>query len=164
MPRYIPRPPIDGLPENPYNPHCWIVGEPEIGEGCWIGAFTLIDGSGGLTLGRGVEVSSGAALLTHSSARRCVTERAVPVDRRPTVLEDHVFIGENAVVLMGSRIGHHSIVGAGAVVLEDSNIPPYSLVVGVPARVVRSIEGEIEEWKRSAAPATLPDPHKHQGG
>jgi acetyltransferase-like isoleucine patch superfamily enzyme len=163
MPRYVPRPPLDGLPENPYNPHAWIVGEPDIGEGCWIGAFSLIDGSGGLTLGRGVEVSCGAALLTHSSARRCVSERAVPVDRRPTVIEDHVFIGENAVVLMGSRIGHHSIVGAGAVVLEDSVIPPYSLVVGVPARVVRSIEGEIEEWKRRAAPGNLPGPQEEGG-
>jgi acetyltransferase-like isoleucine patch superfamily enzyme len=149
MSRYSPQPLVDGVPANPWNPHAWIVGEPEIGEGCWIGAFTLIDGSGGLTVGKGVEVSTGAAILTHSSAKRCVTERAHPVvDRRPTVVEDHVFIGENAVVLMGSRIGHHTIVGAGAVVLEDSVIPPYSLVVGVPGRVVRSIEGDIATWKR----------------
>jgi acetyltransferase-like isoleucine patch superfamily enzyme len=153
MSRYTPRPPVDGIPENPYNPHCWIVGEPEIGEGCWLGAFVLLDGSGGLTIGKGVEVSTGAAVLTHSSARRCVTERAYPaVDRRPTVVEDHVFIGENAVVLMGARVGHHSIIGAGAVVLEDTVIPPYSLVVGVPGRVVRSIEQEIEQWKREPPP------------
>ena len=155
-------PAVDGVPANPYNAHCWIIGDPEIGEGCWIGAFTLIDGSGGLTLGKGVEVSCGAALLTHSSARRCVTERAhAVVDRRPTVVEDHVFIGENAVVLMGARVGHHSIVGAGAVVLEDAVIPPYSLVVGVPARVVRSIEADIEQWKREGDGTNVRGP---QGG
>lgn len=158
MPRYIPRPPVDGCPENPFNPHCWIVGEPEIGEGCWLGAFTLIDGSGGLTLGRGVEVSSGAAILTHSSARRCVSERAVPIDRRPTVVEDHVFVGENAVILMGSHVGHHSIIGAGAVVVEDSRIPPYSLVVGVPGRVVRSLEAEMRSWGAPPAPASATEP------
>ena len=40
---------------------------------------------------------------------------------------------------MGSRVGHHSVIGAGAVVLEDTVIPPYSLVVGVPARIVRDL-------------------------
>lgn len=148
MPKYLPQPPVDGLPENPYNPHCWITGEPEIGEGTWIGAFTLIDGQGGLTIGKGVNVSTGAAVLTHSTSKRCVTERQYDkVDRKPTVIEDYVFIGENTTILMGCTIGHHSIIGAGAVVLEDTVIPPYSMVVGVPARVVRNIEQDIEKWK-----------------
>jgi acetyltransferase-like isoleucine patch superfamily enzyme len=151
MPKYLPQPPVDGLPENTYNAHCWITGDPEIGEGTWIGAFTLIDGQGGLTIGKGVNVSTGAAILTHNTVKRCVTERVYDkVDRSPTVIEDYVFIGENAVVLKGCRIGHHSIVGAGAVVLEDTIVPPYSLVVGVPAKIVRSIEQEIEEWKKEA--------------
>ena len=122
------------LPENPYNPHAWVVGEPEIGEDVWIGAFTLIDGSGGLKIGVGVNVSCGAQILTHSSARRTVTARAYPhVDRAPTEIGDYVFIGANAVILMGSKIGAHSIVAAGAVVKEGSVFPPHSLIAGVPA-------------------------------
>jgi acetyltransferase-like isoleucine patch superfamily enzyme len=133
------------LPPNRYNTHAWLIGEPVIGEGTWIGAFTLIDGRGGLTIGRGCDISSGAHVLTHSSARRCVSERRYPrVDEKPTVIEDHVFVGEHATILMGCRIGHHSIVAAGSVLLEDSVIPPYSLVAGVPAHVVRSIQHEIE--------------------
>jgi acetyltransferase-like isoleucine patch superfamily enzyme len=139
-----------GIVSNRWNPHAWIVGEPEIGEGTWIGAFTLIDGQGGLKIGKGCDISCGASILTHSTARRCVTERRYSsIDRKPTLIEDYVFIGENATVLMGARIGHHSIVGAGAVVTECAVIPPYSLVVGIPARVVRSIEDEIEEWVRA---------------
>ncbi|HEY9869345.1 MAG TPA: acyltransferase [Candidatus Obscuribacterales bacterium] len=156
MPKYSPQPPVDGIPGNRYNEHCWITGEPEIGEGTWIGAFTLIDAQGGLTIGKGVDISCGAAILTHSTVRRCVTERVYnKVDRSPTVIEDYVFIGENAVILMGCRIGHHSIIGAGAVVLEGTQIPPYSLAVGVPARVVRSIEKDIDLWKRQAASTSL---------
>ena len=34
-----------GLPSNPYNKHSWVTGEPEIGPGTWIGAFTVIDGA-----------------------------------------------------------------------------------------------------------------------
>ncbi|QYX31650.1 gamma carbonic anhydrase family protein [Sphaerospermopsis torques-reginae] len=72
----------------------------------------------------------------------------------PTILEDHVTIGHRAVVhsahiergsligigaiiLNGVRIGHSSIIGAGAVVTKD--IPPFSLVVGIPAKVVRQL-------------------------
>lgn len=137
------------LPANPYNPFCWIAGQPQIGEGTWIGAFTLIDGLGGLTIGRGCNISSGAQILSHSTARRCVTERRHPeVDKKPTVLGDHVFVGANAVIQMGADIGHHSIIGAGAVVLESTVIPPYSLVVGVPARIVRDLRPEIETWSQ----------------
>ncbi len=140
-----------GIPPNRFNPHCWITGQPEIGEGTWIGAFTLIDGQGGLRIGRGCDISSGAQILTHSTARRCLTERAYgQVDRKPTLLEDFVFVGTNAVILMGARVGHHSLIAAGAVVLEDSVIPPYSLVVGVPARVVRNLTDEIAQWSDPA--------------
>ncbi len=125
---------LEQFPENPYNAFCWIVGAPTIGEGCWIGAFTVIDGSGGLTIGVGCDISSGAQIISHSSARRTVTARAHPhVDHAPVVIGDHVFIGTNAVVLMGATIGAHSVVAAGAVVTEGASFPPYSLIAGVPA-------------------------------
>jgi acetyltransferase-like isoleucine patch superfamily enzyme len=127
-------PRLEQLPPNPWNALCWVVGEPVVGEGCWIGAFTVIDGSGGLTIGKGCDISSGAQIITHSSMRRTVTERIHPtVDRAPTEIGDHCFIGTNAVILMGCKIGHHSVVAAGAVVREGSEFPPFSLIAGVPA-------------------------------
>lgn len=139
----------DGIPINKYNPHCWITGHPEIGDGCWIGAFTLIDGLGGLTIGKGCDISTGAQILSHSTMRRCVTEREIAsIDTAATVIEDHVFIGTNAVVLMGCRIGHHSVIAAGAVVLEGMIVPPYSLVAGVPGRVVRCNRETVAKWIR----------------
>jgi acetyltransferase-like isoleucine patch superfamily enzyme len=137
----------DSLPPNRFNPHCWIKGNPDIGEGTWIGAFTLIDASGGLKIGIGCDISSGVQILSHSTVRRCVTERKyASIDYRRTTIEDYVFIGTHATILMGSTIGHHSVVAAGAVVLEETVIPPYSLVAGVPARVIRSIDNEITKW------------------
>jgi acetyltransferase-like isoleucine patch superfamily enzyme len=50
----------------------------------------------------------------------------------PVVIEHNCWLGVNAVVLKGVRIGHHSIVGANAVVTRD--VPPFSTVVGIPAR------------------------------
>ena len=122
------------FPPNPYNRYAWLIGEPDIGTDVWIGAFTLIDGSGGLKIGCGVNVSSGAQIVTHSSARRTVTARAYPhVDRAPIEIGDHTFIGTNAVILMGSKIGKHCVVAAGAVVKQFSEFPDYSLIAGVPA-------------------------------
>lgn len=125
-----------GLPANPYHPHAWFVGSPDIGEGCWIGAFCVIDGSGGLTIGMGCNLSAGTQIYTHSTVARCISEGDIPIERRPTSIGDHVYIGAGAIILMGSVIGHHSVVAAGAVVPEDTAAPPYSLIRGVPARVI----------------------------
>jgi acetyltransferase-like isoleucine patch superfamily enzyme len=130
---------LAALPPNPYNAHAWVIGEPEIGEGTWIGAFTVIDGSGGLTVGRGCDISTGAQLYTHSSVRRCVSGRAFPtVERAPVHIGDHVFIGAGAIVNMGVRIGDHAVVGAGAVVSRD--VPPYTVVGGVPAKPIATVQ------------------------
>jgi acetyltransferase-like isoleucine patch superfamily enzyme len=124
-----------GLPANPYNEHAWIVGEPVIGEGTWIGAFCVVDGSGGLTIGRGCDVSCGAQIYTHSTVRRCVSGRRYnEIDRAPVVIGDYVFLGANAVVMMGVTIGDRAVVAAGAVVTAD--VPEGAVVGGVPAKVI----------------------------
>lgn len=124
------------LPSNPYNPHAWIIGEPDIGDDVWIGAFTVIDGSGGLTIGRGCDISAGAQIYTHSTVERCLSDRALPIQRAATRIGRNVHVGANAVVLMGADIGDCCVVGAGAVVKEGTTAPPYSVLVGVPARVI----------------------------
>jgi serine acetyltransferase len=126
------------LPPNAYNEHAWIVGDPEIGDGTWIGAFTLLDGSGGLRIGSGCDISTGAQIYTHSTAKRCVSARTHEiVDRAPTTLGDHVFVGAGAVILMGVTIGDGAVVGAGAVVTGD--VAPYTVVAGVPARRIANV-------------------------
>lgn len=67
-------------------------------------------------------------------------------------VEDECLIGIGALVLSGARVGRGSIVGAGAVVREGFAIPPGSLVLGVPARVVRPLTdaetGRLQEnWR-----------------
>jgi acetyltransferase-like isoleucine patch superfamily enzyme len=56
---------------------------------------------------------------------------------KPVIIEDDVFIGMNAIVLKGVRIGKGSVVGAGAVVSSD--VPAGVIVSGNPARVVREL-------------------------
>lgn len=61
-------------------------------------------------------------------------------------------VGIQAVVLNGAVIGEHSLVGAGAIVTERKEFPPRSLILGAPAKVVRTLsDEEVANLQRSAA-------------
>lgn len=82
----------------------------------------------------GEDVTIGHMALVHSS-----------------VVERNVLIGQAAVLVGGNVIGSGTIVGAGAVVPEGMKVPGRSLVVGVPAKVVREARAEDERWTSGAA-------------
>ena len=60
-----------GIDENPYNPHAWVLGDPQIGPRTWIGAFTVIDGSGGLQSAKAATFQQ-AHTSTHTQQWRAV--------------------------------------------------------------------------------------------
>jgi gamma-carbonic anhydrase len=80
-------------------------------------------------------------------------------------VEDECLIGMGSTVLDGAVIGRHSIVGARALVPRGMRVPPGSLVMGVPARIVRALsEAEREEFKRIAAKyVALAEYYQRQG-
>jgi carbonic anhydrase/acetyltransferase-like protein (isoleucine patch superfamily) len=82
----------------------------------------------------GEDVTIGHNALVHSS-----------------VIEKNVLVGQASVLVGGCVIGTGTIVGAGAVVREKTTVPPRSLVVGVPAKVVRATLPEDERWTVNAA-------------
>ena len=58
------------------------------------------------------------------------------VNHKPIIIEDNVWVGTNAIILKGVTLGHHSVVGAGSVVTKD--VPPFCVVAGNPARIIKS--------------------------
>ncbi|HUQ16995.1 MAG TPA: gamma carbonic anhydrase family protein [Candidatus Saccharimonadales bacterium] len=68
-----------------------------------------------------------------------------------SVVERNVLIGQASVLVGGCVIGTGTIVGAGAVVPQGMRVPPHSLIVGVPAKVVREARPEDERWTVQAA-------------
>jgi carbonic anhydrase/acetyltransferase-like protein (isoleucine patch superfamily) len=68
-----------------------------------------------------------------------------------SVIENNVLIGQASVLVGGCVVGTGTIIGAGAVVREKMIVPPHSLVVGIPARVVREARPEDERWTVKAA-------------
>jgi acetyltransferase-like isoleucine patch superfamily enzyme len=57
------------------------------------------------------------------------------IDERLTVIEDDVWVGHGAIIMAGTRIGRGAVIAAGAVVTKD--VPPYAIVGGVPAKIIR---------------------------
>ncbi len=89
-----------------------------------------------VTLGDDVRVTAGAIVMTHIKAPQYLRDTGiVPVVLEPVVLEDHSFIGVNAMVMPGVRVGEASVVASGAVVVAD--VPAYTMVAGNPAKVIK---------------------------
>ncbi len=61
-------------------------------------------------------------------------------------IEDEAWIGANAVIVAGVTIGKHSVVAAGSVVTKD--VPPYSIVAGNPARLLKQYNWETKTWEK----------------
>jgi acetyltransferase-like isoleucine patch superfamily enzyme len=122
------------IPENRFHPFVWILGEPEVGEGTYIGGFSEVNAGGArVVIGRECDIASFVSINCADSHKRCIGLASDNV-RRDICIEDHVFIGSHSVVKGGAHIGHHSVIGAGTVV-EPGFIPPYSLVAGNPMQV-----------------------------
>ncbi|MFD2371003.1 2,3,4,5-tetrahydropyridine-2,6-dicarboxylate N-acetyltransferase [Brevibacillus sp. GCM10020057] len=97
-----------------------------IGEGTMIDMNVVVGGRG--TIGKNCHIGAGSVIAG-------VIE---PPSAQPVVVEDDVLIGANAVILEGIRVGKGAVVAAGAVVIED--VPPYTVVAGTPARVIKQID------------------------
>ena len=129
---------------------CAIMGEVRIvgPRGCEsrlrIGAQTLV-GPGvtfgldaPISIGRGVSIGPGVTLYTATHALGPGSQRMSRlVEPRRVVVEDGVWIGMNALILPGVRLGRGSVVAAGSVVSED--VPANALVAGNPAQSVREL-------------------------
>ncbi|MET0968548.1 MAG: gamma carbonic anhydrase family protein [Tardiphaga sp.] len=66
-------------------------------------------------------------------------------------IEDGALIGMGSIVMNGARIGRNSIVGAGSVITEGKQFPENSLIIGAPARVIRTLDAAQIETMGSAA-------------
>jgi len=109
-----------------------------IGDRSDIGQCSYLDGGGGLSIGKACAIGIGVRILTESNQYRFNPQVPIvdqPIIRKNVDIGDDVWIGTNAVIFLGVKIGSHAIVGAGAVVRED--VPEWKIAVGLPAKVIK---------------------------
>ena len=150
---------LDHLPEVAEDvflaPTAFVVGRVTVGPRCnlWYGA-TVRGDTGWVTLGEAVSVQESCTVHTQGETETIVGNRVTMGHHalvHAATIEDDVLIGINASVLSGAKVGRFSIIAAHSLVPEGKEIPPYSLVMGVPGKVVRQgTEAEIDRITRTA--------------
>ncbi|MGG1552414.1 acyltransferase [Paenibacillus ferrarius] len=136
---------MTGFKGNPFHPLVWINGEPEVGQGVYIGGMSEINAKGArVTIGDYCDISSFVSINCADSHKKCIG-LSETIERRDIIIEDHVFIGSHSFIKAGAKIGHHSVIAAGTIV-DARTIPPYSLVMGNPMIVKEGYyKGKIQE-------------------
>lgn len=112
-----------------------------VGRRCFFGEECLLDLADHIELHDEVTLAERVTILTHTNVGYAdhPLQRAFPAMQAKVVIERGAFLGANVTVLPGVRIGACAFVAAGSVVTES--VPAGHLVAGVPARVLRRIEG-----------------------
>ncbi|MCB0065291.1 MAG: gamma carbonic anhydrase family protein [Caldilineaceae bacterium] len=136
-------------------PHAVIVGDVTLAERCSVWFHVTLRGDvEPIRIGPGTNIQEGAVF--HVDPGFPVTVGAgVTIGHRAIVhgatVHDNVIIGMGSTLLNGALIGENSIVGANALVTEGKEFPPGSLILGSPAKVVRSLtDEEIARIRRGA--------------
>jgi acetyltransferase-like isoleucine patch superfamily enzyme len=113
--------------------HGWI----KIGNDCTVNEFAILHGDGGLEIGNDVRIAAQVRItaMNHIYEDPKISIRLQGIRANGIKIEDDVWLGIGSTVLDGVTIGKGSVIGAGAVVTKD--IPPYSIAVGVPAKVIK---------------------------
>lgn len=108
----------------------------ECGDNCSFNSYSVLHGK--VRMGSNVRIAPGAKIFAENHGFK---ELDVPICRQQNtakgiVIGDDVWIGANAVITDGVNIAGHSVIAAGAVVTRD--VPEYSVMAGVPARLIKS--------------------------
>lgn len=111
--------------------------EMRIGDHTWVGQACFFHSAGGIVIGKNVGIGPHVKILTSRHAEEGIH---IPIlhsriEEAPVIIEDDCDLGIGAIILPGVTIGRGSQIGAGAVVTHD--VEPYSVVAGVPAKLLR---------------------------
>ena len=110
-----------------------------IGKRCYLGDGVMIDVRGGVVLEDDVTLSNRVTIVTHINVGYPdhPLQRYFPTKESKVLLQTGVYVGTSATILAGVTVGRESVVGAGAVVTK--NVSERTVMVGVPAKVLKSI-------------------------
>ena len=136
-------------------PDAVVIGNVRIGKnvGIWFGAVLRGDNEA-IEIGEGSNVQEHAVMHTDPGFPLTVGKGCTIGHRailHGCIIADHSLVGMGATILNGVRIGKNCLVGAGALVTEGKEFPDNSLIVGSPARVVRTLDDKAVAGLKASA-------------
>ncbi|WP_321437496.1 acyltransferase [uncultured Bacteroides sp.] len=120
------------------------VGDLIIGNNSRIGLGNTIIGP--VKIGNEVNIAQNVVIsgLNHNFLDPDKTIASQGVSTLSILIEDDAWIGANSVILAGTKIGKHSVIAAGSIVTRS--VPPFSVVAGNPAKIIKQYDFEKKEW------------------
>jgi acetyltransferase-like isoleucine patch superfamily enzyme len=123
-----------------------VIGDVRVGRNTWIGPATVLDGSGGLTIGDTCSISAGVQIYSHDSVMWAVTGGNAEPEQAPSSVGSQTYIGPSTIISKGVSVGSRCIIGASSLVLED--VRDGHVAYGTPAQVVE----ETDAWLQRRGP------------
>lgn len=137
-------------------PNATVIGNVSLGDECsvWFGAVLRAD-SDSITIGHRTNIQDNAVIHVDPNepatiGNDCIIGHLALV--HGATIGDNVLVGMHSTVMNGAKVGDFSIIGANALVPAGMEIPAFSMVVGTPAKIVKTLTPEqVEKVKRNAA-------------
>ena len=102
-----------------------------------------------IKIGDNVHITSGCTFVTHDGGTLILRKEVADLEwTAPISIGNDVYIGIKSLIMPGVNIGNRVIVGAGSIVTHD--IPDNSVAVGVPARVIKSVDEYLVQMKKKS--------------
>lgn len=120
----------------------------KIGHDSLVGEYSVIRGQGGVQIGDRVYTSPFTQIIAVNHVFDDPNKPFIDqgITAQGIVIEDDVWLGAGAVITDGVRVGKGAVVAAGAVVTKD--VPPHTVVGGVPAKIIKQIDGSVSKADR----------------
>jgi acetyltransferase-like isoleucine patch superfamily enzyme len=115
-----------------------VFGKPTVGENCWIGPFTIVDGSGGLTIGNSCTISAGVHIYSHDNLKATLKPSSVEIERSPVKIGNNCYLAPHSVIARGVSLGDFCVVAANSLV--NKSFESNSILGGNPARLLGKVE------------------------
>jgi acetyltransferase-like isoleucine patch superfamily enzyme len=115
----------------------YIFGEVIVGENCWIGPFTIIDGSGGLRIGNNCTISTGVHIYSHDNLKQTLSGGKLPMEHEAVAIGNCTYVGPQSMITKGVKIGDHCVIASNSFV--SKNVEDYCIVAGNPAKVIGKV-------------------------
>jgi acetyltransferase-like isoleucine patch superfamily enzyme len=112
----------------------YVFGDTKVGENTWVGPFTIIDGSGGLSIGNHCTISAGVHIYTHSNLKQTLSGGKLPIEREPVSIGSCTYIAPQSIIGMGISIGDHCLIAANSFV--NMSFPSNAIIAGNPAKQI----------------------------
>jgi len=110
----------------------YVYGDVAVGNNTWIGPYTLLDGSGSLTIGDNCSISAGVHIYTHDTVKWALSGGKAEYERAPVKIGNCCHIGARTVIAKGVTIGDHCVIGACSFVNRD--VPSHTIAIGTPCK------------------------------